>query len=445
MMFACLYSPSPDTHDAIERVARDFSPRIERQRDTVVIIDISGLERLIGPPHAIAGELRDAAPGVHVAIAATSVAAHLLACAHAGVTVAEAGTERGALAQLRLDRLRELNAPADLLETLERWGIRTLGDFAALPPPALSARLGQDGVHWQRLARGEDARPLVPSHPEERFEAMLDLEWPVDAIEPLAFVLTRLLDGLCAQLERRDRAVAVLTVRLRDAVSREWQSRRLELPSAMRDPRTLRTLICLDLDGHPPEAGIDRVAIFVEPTPGRIGQGSLLARPAIAPEEAATLMARLRALMGHDRCGTPQLVNTHRPGTFAMGDWRGEDTTSPSHVGPTGSYAGLTRREPDPGESSLRRLRHPVPARVVTEDSRPVRVVTDRRGWDGGRVLQASGPWRSSGDWWTPDPWNHQEWDVTLSDGGRYRIHESRAGRAGRDQKACWFIEAVLD
>jgi protein ImuB len=284
---------------------------------------------------------------------------------------------------------------------------------------------------------------------------MLDLEWPIDAIEPLAFVLTRLLDGLCARLERRDRAVAALTVRLRDAVSREWQSRRLELPSAMRDPRTLRTLICLDLEGHPPEAGIDRVAIFVEPTPGRIGQGSLLARPAIAPEEAATLMARLRALMGHDRCGTPQLVNTHRPGAFAMGDWRGEDTTSP--VGPT--FRSGERH----AESSLRRLRHPVPARVVTEHGRPIRVVTDRRGWDGGRILQASGPWRSSGDWWTPDPWNHQEWDVTLSDGGRYRIHEDRAGRAGgaggagkagraggekpaeQGCQARWFIEAILD
>jgi protein ImuB len=444
-MFACLYSPSPDTHDGIERVARDFSPRVERRRDAVVVIDLSGLERLIGPPHAIAGELGNAAPGVHVAIAATSVAAYLLACARAGVTVAEAGTERGALAPLRLDLLRELNAPADLLETLERWGIRTLGDFAALPPPALSARLGQDGIRWQRVARGDDARPLVPSHPEERFEAMLDLEWPVDAIEPLAFVLTRLLDGLCAQLERRDRAVAALTVRLRDAVSRQWQSRRLELPSAMRDPRTLRTLICLDLEGHPPEAGIDRVAVFVEPTPGRIGQGSLLARPAIAPEEAATLMARLRALMGHDRCGTPQLVDTHRPGAFAMGDWRGEDTASRStfpYAGPTVPLRGTLRRT---AESSLRRLRHPVPARVVTEDGRPVRVITDRRGWEGGRVLQASGPWRSSGDWWTPDPWNHQEWDVTLSDGGRYRIHQSRAGGAGRNQKACWFIEAVLD
>src|SRR5262245_15161088 len=82
---------------------------------------------------------------------------------------------------------------------------RAFGELAALPADDLAARLGQDGVMWQRLARGEDPQPLVPSVPEERFAQALDLEWPIDELEPLSFVLGRLMDPLSAHLERRDR------------------------------------------------------------------------------------------------------------------------------------------------------------------------------------------------------------------------------------------------
>ncbi|MGE3191186.1 MAG: hypothetical protein AB7N90_16005, partial [Vicinamibacterales bacterium] len=52
------------------------------------------------------------------------------------------------------------------VDVLRRWGIRTLEALAGLPPAELSARLGQAGVYWQRLARGGDDRPLVPWGPE---------------------------------------------------------------------------------------------------------------------------------------------------------------------------------------------------------------------------------------------------------------------------------------
>ena len=100
----------------------------------------------------------------------------------------------------------------------------------------VAARLGQDGVAWQRLARGEDPRPLVPAVPEERFEQALDLEWPIEGLEPLSFVLGRLLEPLSAHLERRDRGAAVLHVRLH-LVTRAVHERSLQLPAPMRDAR----------------------------------------------------------------------------------------------------------------------------------------------------------------------------------------------------------------
>ncbi len=177
--------------------------------------------------------------------------------------------------------------------------------MAALPPAELSSRLGRAGLVWQALARGDDVRPLVPDAAEERFESSMDLEWPIEGLEPLSFVLTRLLEPLSIRLERRDRGVAVLHVQL-GLVGGDLHARRLDLPSPMRDVRALRTLALLDLESHPPAAAIDRVTLVVDPTPGRVVQHTLFARPQLTPEQLSTLLARLGAVMGQDRIGSPR-------------------------------------------------------------------------------------------------------------------------------------------
>jgi protein ImuB len=50
-------------------------------------------------------------------------------------------------------------------------------------------------------------------------------------------------------------------------------------------------------------------------------------------------------------------------------------------------------------------------------------------------VLNAAGPWRSSGDWWTTTIWNRDEWDIALSNGSLYRIYSDPH----------WFIEGSYD
>ncbi len=179
------------------------------------------------------------------------------------------------------------------------------------------------GIVWQRLARGEDLQPLVPALPDERFEESLALEWPIDQLEPLSFVLGRLFDSLCTRLEQADRGVAVLHVRL-DLVGRERFARVLQLPAPMRDARTLRTLAMLDLESNPPPAAIDRVTVAAEVVEGRVLQCSLLAR-ALPAERLSTLLARLSALMGADRVGAPAAVDSYRPGVFAMTPFELED------------------------------------------------------------------------------------------------------------------------
>lgn len=468
-----------DAAAAMLAVAQAFSPRIERIAD-VVICDLSGLERLFGTTREIAEEMRrDAANRglpVRIAVAGTRTAARLLAYGRPGITVIEPGEEAAALAPLPLRVLGRMilsdlpsSAPApvspsrvyrtspmaeiaragaearlpgsaarraqderyaDLLETLQRWGIRTLGDLAALPTDALSERLGHEGVALQRLARGEEAGPLVPLVPEERFEGHLDLEWPIEGIEPLSFVLGRLLDPISEHLERRGRAAAAIVLTLR-LVSRDTHERRLQLPAPIRDAKVLRTLLLLDLESNPPSGGIDAVTIHVEPTPGRVLQHSLLERAHPKPEQLTTLLARLSALMGHDRCGAPRVPDTHRPGAFEMTPFSADRPPS------QGSREPAAAPDAAAAEPALRRYRHPVPIRVTLEGSRPVRVIADRTGIASGCVQACAGPWRTSGEWWT-DGWHRDEWDVALDDGTVCRIFQDRGTKG-------WFMDAVVD
>ena len=489
-MFGVVYAAEGSAPDVLLEVAREFSPRLELLAGAAtfereVLLDLSGLARLFGDAKTIAEELRRTAADrglqIRVAIAGTRIAARLMVRHRAGLTIVEPGTEAAALAALPLALLGEIanganaqlptpdsqptptsNSKGRKLEVgsweklgvgnwelgvvFKRWGLRTLGDLAALPPDDVAARLGQAGVRWQRLACGEDAAPLVPAVPEERFEQSLDLEWPIEELEPLAFVLGRLMEPLEAHLERRGRGAAVLHVRLslvkrRDGV-REVHERSLQLPTPIRDARTLRTLALLDLESHPPPGPVDRVAVAVDPTPARIVQFSLITRPLPSPEQISTLMARLQALMGVTRCGSPALVDSWRPEAFEMQPFAPSDSNvihtkydTPRHRGTevTSSQSGLAL--------ALRRFRHPVPARVRVEDGKPARVTIDRRGLSGGGVAGCAGPWRSSGDWWRTSGcggWDRDEWDVTLTDGATYRLFRARDTER-------WFVDGVVD
>jgi protein ImuB len=493
-MFACLFQPpsqrtlfGPSTPSVpaavsgggafgpLDALAREFSPRVQTHRDALVSLDIGGLGRLLGTPAEIGEELKRAAEdrglSSHVAVAPTRTAALLLALSRPGMTVVPAGGERQAVALLPLGVLRQY--PRELygtddqcepaIDLLRRWGLRTLGDLAELPARPLSERMGQSGVAWRRLARGEDLQPLVATEAEAPIEEVLDLEWPVEGLEPLSFVLARVCEPLSERLAAEDLAAVVLHLSCR-LVSRVTETRDLQLPAPMRDPKVLRTLLLLHLESHPLTGGVDRLALRVDVAPARITQFSLLARARPFLEQMATLLARLSALTGESRVGAAALVDSHRPGAFAMTrfmGWSRGEAAEVARVSP-----GLSEVEGWPADAGptnsevvrpgFRRFRVPVPARVMVQAGKPVRVMTGRRGLDGGAVAAAAGPWRTSGEWWLSkgqavrvegacperaqraEGWSRDEWDVALSDGGVYRIFRDRS----RDR---WFVDGIVD
>lgn len=516
--FACLRSPDrPITRspDSLLAIARDFSPRVRQVSGSEVLLDVSGLGRLIGEPAEIARQLTraidDARVKASVALGQTQTIARLLvraATAH-GLTLRHhhhqaheeheqkiiglcdrrdrrglcAGAcDRDTWLQLPLGLLRDLEMLPPAInhrdrdrpyEIFEMWGIATLGDLAALPPGDVSTRLGRRGVALHRLARGLDPAPFVPDAGTPRYVGRLELEWPIDGLEPLSFVFARLLDPLAAALERADRGAAAIRLELR-LTDRSTETRVLQLPAAMRDTRVLRTLLLLDLESHPPsplrgfgetssvtaaEVMIDAISIELDPAPSRITQFSLLQRALPSPETLSTLTARLSALVGEARVGSPVLLDSHAPDAFVLGRYAPEGAgRAEGAPGADGAGAGGAD-----GAAVLRRCRGSMALHVSVERGRPVHIASSRRGIPYGAIVQAAGPWRTSGGWWLadvsptprrvprrssgrPEPaskggeggWSRNEWDVALHSGAVCRIYQDRT-------TGHWFLEGVYD
>jgi len=420
-MYGGLHSAGPlPTPGALVDLAREFTPRVEAFGSTPVLLDLQGLGRAWPSPRALGEALLEAARlrchEPHVALAGSRVAALLVSQGREGLTVLAPGEEAAALAPLPLSLLA---LDPEREETLRGWGLRTLGDLAALPATGLAERLGPDAPRLRRLARGEDDAPLVATPRPESFACTLELEWPVDGLEPLSFILARVLEPLCARLVERGRRAVSLALEL-GLVDGSVHRRALHPAAPSSDPRTWRTLLLLDLEIHPPRDAIQALTLRAEPTPARIVQFSLLDPAQPSPERLAETMARLHEWTASGRGGAPVLLDTHRPGAFVMGSFA------------PGPFAG-SRAPQGPPRIALRVFRPPRPAQVSLREGVPVFVSA---GAVRGAVLDLAGPWRASGDWWDV-AWSREEWDVALA-GGIYRIFRDRLREA-------WFLEGELD
>ena len=470
-MFACLYQPSQSntvrlgSDNALVDFAYEYSPRVEVHGRDLVVLDVSGGKHLWGSAHALGEQLGRVAIDrnlvICIAIASTRMAALLMTQDRCGLTVIPPKTEMKALSPLPLavitrlwqvqsssanmanckrGQLRTASTLAAqslpyvepviaLLPVVKRWGITTLGDLAALPTHELFNRLGRAGLALQQIARGEDRQPLVPALEKERFEETMTLEWPIEGLEALSFVLEQVLGKLCQHLDASGMAVSMLRMQL-TVVSRDIHERTFRFPVALNTPKVLRTLILLDLETHPPASSVDRVTVIATPVPTGALQPSLLDRTVPPAENFTTLLARLEGLMGDQRCGTPVLMNTHQPGVFEMQSFNPKGYFSPLNQTRVG--AGLV--------PVFRRFRQPIAIRVVIEHGVPVRVVIPYPCSINGEVVTHAGPWRSSGHWWMSScaVWDRDEWDVEVNGCGVYRIFLER-------KSDCWFAEGVID
>jgi protein ImuB len=455
-------------HAALLDCAQSFSPEAEDTAPGTVLLNLAGLQPLFGPPPAIARELSQRASRMkleaNIALAANPDAAILAARGFPGVTLISEGSEAARLGELPVDVLLEsFSSDADeaarWLDTFDRWGVRNLRALAALPEIPVGERLGQQGIRLLKLARGAVSRNLRQFESAAVFEEDIELEYPIVLLEPLAFLLHRMLEQLCVRLAARALAAQELRLTMELATTSEDCdpgqiapfTRMLRLPVPMLDAKVFLKLLQLDLQAHPPGAPILKIHLAAEPARPRAAQSGLFLPVFPEPEKLELTLARISVIVGEGRVGAAELLDTHREGAFRMQPFAPaqlEEEKLPKQKKDSSMLEddSLARdaqstQEKMPAVIALRLFRPPLRAVVNVREGKPVRLKCLQRHDITGEIVWTAGPWRSSGDWVEQEGWSREEWDIAMpAETGivLYRLVEDRLSRQ-------WWLEGTYD
>lgn len=168
----CDFKAYREASKSVFDILDHYSPVIEPIALDEAYLDCTGQEALMGPPHAVALRLRDEVKGkcgldISIGVASSKLVAKVASELRKprGLVVVPAGEEAAFLAPLPLSRLPGCG-PATAAR-LERVGVRSIGDLAALPDPLLGELFGQYGRALGAHARGIDPNPVMqPGDPK---------------------------------------------------------------------------------------------------------------------------------------------------------------------------------------------------------------------------------------------------------------------------------------
>jgi protein ImuB len=463
-------SQEASAHAALLDCGQSFSPEVEDTSPGTALVNLAGLEPLLGPllkiAHDLARRVSQLGLEANLAVAANPDTALLAARGFRGVTLIPEGREAERLGDLPVDVLLESFSSsfspdaaetARWAETFDRWGIRKLRALAALPEVPLIERLGQQGLHLQRLARGTATRDLRVLEPRLIFAESVELEYPIVLLEPLAFLLNRMLEQVCARLRARSLAAQELHLNLDLAATQNGCAsftRTLRLPAPMLDAKVFLKLLQLDLQAHPPGAPIGKIHLSAEPARPRALQSGLFQPVFPESEKLELTLARIAGIIGEGRVGSVELLDTHREGAFAVRHF----APAESEVKPSGKKKNMSMpedksacqveeklaenaKERMSAVIALRLFRPPLGANVTLREAKPVRMRCLEREDIAGEIVWTAGPWRFSGDWSDQGGWSREEWDIAVyADTGLvlYRLVQDKLS-------GNWFVEGTYD
>jgi protein ImuB len=304
-------------------------------------------------------------------------------------------------------------------EILHGWGIRTLGELTRLPKAEVGLRLGTGGAAlWERAA-GEATRVLRLSEPPRTFAAEWDYEPPVETLEPLVFKLRRHAERLALELRAAGLVAEALTLTLHLEDGTDHR-RRFPLAEPGTDVDTWLRVALSHLGSLTLGSRLARAWLLATPVRPVVRQDGLFETGLHDPHAFWENLARVAALLGEDRVGTPVPGDTWRPDTFTLE--KPAAAIAPPAPAPVHPARGGT----------LRRYRPPRRVFVELAAGQPCALA----GALTGAVRPVGGPWRVSGDWWHPGGWAVETWQVELESGGVYQLARTDAG---------WAVEGVVD
>ncbi|HEY6491504.1 MAG: DNA polymerase Y family protein [Terracidiphilus sp.] len=414
--------------DVLLECAATFSPRIEEASEgtaCTMVLDIDGTTRLFGPPVQMAERLRaallQAGFRASIAVSANFDTARMKAATVRGIVIVPDRAEAEALAGLPI---AELDLEEEPLATFALWGIRTLGELATLPATELVTRMGEEACGWQQLARGNAEHTFQPIEPDFALEEFCEFETPVEQVDSLLFVGARMIDCLVLRAAGHALALASLSVEMRlDGGGTHRRTIRPALPTI--DRKFLLKLLQMEIAAHPPPAGVLALTLKADAGQSSKVQLGLFTPQMPEPSQLDVTLARLKAIVGEDRVGSPVLEDSHRPGSFHMEKFE-----------VNGRQAVHATTQP---RMALRRVRPPALVWMTLHDGKPA---TFRDGQSRYAVEAAYGPWKTAGCWWTTDAWDSEEWDVLAARNDSAPIACLLVRDCRRNE---WRLEALYD
>jgi protein ImuB len=357
--------------EPVVAAVEELAPGVEIVRSGACALAARGPASYYGSEEAAAERLVEqvaVACGVEAqAGVADGVFAALLA-ARAGAIV-PSGQTRSFLSGLDVTALDR----PDLADLLRRLGVRTLGDFAALPAADVTARFGFDGAYAHRLASGLDERPLAVRQPPPDVTVTEAYDPPLDRIDMAAFAARALAERLHQRLAGYGLAATRLVIVARTESGEELQ--RVWRHDGLLDAAAIADRVRWQLDGwltgarsgRPgapprPTAGIDRLQLVPDGVVRHAGmQSGLWGELGPADERAHRALVRVQALIGPEAVVTAVLgggrSHSDQVNLVTWGDER-----TPRHpVQPP--WPGQL---PGPAPASV--LARPLPLRVCTGD-----------------------------------------------------------------------------
>ena len=319
---------------------------------------------------------------------------------------------------------------ASILAILHKWGIHTLGQLAALDKEEIRNRLGADAVRLWERANGTATRLLKFVQPPETFDESFEFDHEIETAEPLLFMLRRFLEQLALRLGSIYLVARELTLRISFSNSHQEEptnasaartyERVFKIPQPTNDVDLLFRMLQTHLENFKSEHPIVAVALTAQPIRPASQQFGLFETALRNPQQLYETLARLSALLGSDRVGIPVLEETHRPDAFRMEPfaWRQNDEIRMSN----------DERNSKP---ALRRFRPPANTSVFVSAARYLESDKIR-----GQIVDQTGPFLFSGNWWDEKSWARAEWDMQLENGDLVRAHEA---------EGIWKVDGIYD
>jgi protein ImuB len=323
-------------------------------------------------------------------------------------------------------RLNAEKSVQEILTILHKWGIHTLGQLAALGKEQLGARLGSEAIRMWERANGAYNRVLKLVRPPESFEESFEFENEIETAEPLLFMLRRFLEQLALRLSSIYLVAKELTLQITFA-DKQIYERVFKIPQPTNDVGLFFRMLQTHLENFRSEHPIVAVALIAQPSKPAREQFEFFETTLRNPHQLSETLARLTALLGADRVGTPVLEETHRPDAFRLEPfvWAVESAV------PSGesSHALKTAH----ATAVLRRFRPAVAASVLLDADMPAHVRSPEI-WR--KIIEQRGPYLISGNWWDEKSWARGEWDMQMENGELVCAHES---------EGTWKVDGIYD